>query len=242
LGGNKTPVVVYQNQQGQKEKEDMKTGEMRLRRRIRFPLVVALVLASVATALPGCSPPQPFTVNLATQPSLDGRSLVIAGTTDLPDGARLSYEVGHGDSWQKTSGTVACSNGRYRATQDLADWPAGTVTVIVTFYPGLSGQPEDLRKRCGDNGRYLTGPRVVEIGGAKVAQVSARVILAARPQPTAPTTGLTQPSGTTVYITKSGAKYHRAGCRYLAKSSIPISLQDAKARGYGPCSVCKPPA
>jgi len=44
-----------------------------------------------------------------------------------------------------------------------------------------------------------------------------------------------------VYITKTGSKYHRAGCRYLSKSSIPISLEDAKARGYTPCSVCGPP-
>jgi len=46
---------------------------------------------------------------------------------------------------------------------------------------------------------------------------------------------------TTVYITKSGSKYHRAGCRYLSKSMIPISLKDAKERGYTPCKVCKPP-
>lgn len=47
-------------------------------------------------------------------------------------------------------------------------------------------------------------------------------------------------TGITVYITRTGTKYHRAGCRYLSKSMIPISLEEAKAR-YGPCSVCKPP-
>jgi len=45
-------------------------------------------------------------------------------------------------------------------------------------------------------------------------------------------------STATVYITKSGQKYHKAGCRSLSKSSIPISLSDAKARGYQPCSIC----
>jgi len=45
----------------------------------------------------------------------------------------------------------------------------------------------------------------------------------------------------TVYITKTGEKYHRDGCQYLAKSKIAINLEDAKARGYGPCSKCKPP-
>lgn len=38
----------------------------------------------------------------------------------------------------------------------------------------------------------------------------------------------------TVYITRTGSKYHRGSCRYLKKSKIPISLKDAKAQGYGP--------
>jgi hypothetical protein len=45
----------------------------------------------------------------------------------------------------------------------------------------------------------------------------------------------------TVYITRTGKKYHRAGCRYLAKSMISVSLKEAKQRGFGPCSVCGPP-
>jgi hypothetical protein len=44
----------------------------------------------------------------------------------------------------------------------------------------------------------------------------------------------------TVYVTKTGTKYHASGCRYLSKSCISISLADAKADGYTPCSVCKP--
>lgn len=45
----------------------------------------------------------------------------------------------------------------------------------------------------------------------------------------------------TVYITKTGAKYHRDSCRHLSRSKIPVSLKEA-ATNYGPCSVCKPPA
>lgn len=44
----------------------------------------------------------------------------------------------------------------------------------------------------------------------------------------------------TVYITKSGEKYHRESCQYLRKSKIATTLADAKVRGYIPCSVCKP--
>ena len=51
---------------------------------------------------------------------------------------------------------------------------------------------------------------------------------------------ITDTQSVTVYITRTGSKYHRNACRYLRKSKIPISLKDAKQH-YGPCSVCKPP-
>lgn len=44
-----------------------------------------------------------------------------------------------------------------------------------------------------------------------------------------------------VYITRTGHKYHRAGCRYLRQSKIAISLNNAINAGYTPCSVCRPP-
>ena len=45
---------------------------------------------------------------------------------------------------------------------------------------------------------------------------------------------------TIVHITKTGEKYHNAGCSYL-KSDIPISLSNAASQGYTPCSRCNPP-
>lgn len=44
----------------------------------------------------------------------------------------------------------------------------------------------------------------------------------------------------TVYITKTGEKYHRDGCRYLKKNQIAIDKNAAVAQGYTPCSVCNP--
>jgi hypothetical protein len=44
----------------------------------------------------------------------------------------------------------------------------------------------------------------------------------------------------TVYVTRTGTKYHRDGCSALSKSRIPISLAEATSR-YSPCSRCGPP-
>jgi methylphosphotriester-DNA--protein-cysteine methyltransferase len=46
---------------------------------------------------------------------------------------------------------------------------------------------------------------------------------------------------TTVYITKTGEKYHAEHCASVRKSKIAIRLDQAVSRGYEPCKRCKPP-
>lgn len=57
-----------------------------------------------------------------------------------------------------------------------------------------------------------------------------------RPVPTASSSR--QDQGT-VYITNTGSKYHRDGCRYL-KSRIPMQRAKAIGAGYEACKVCRP--
>ena len=49
-----------------------------------------------------------------------------------------------------------------------------------------------------------------------------------------------KPQSVTVYVTKTGKKYHLGSCSSLRRSKIPMSLVDAKRR-YSPCSRCNPP-
>jgi hypothetical protein len=44
----------------------------------------------------------------------------------------------------------------------------------------------------------------------------------------------------TVYITRTGERFHRDSCRHLAKSKIAIKRKDAISQGYTPCKICKP--
>lgn len=71
-------------------------------------------------------------------------------------------------------------------------------------------------------------------------------------EPTVPERGISQPfreeskpeaaaDDVVVYITRTGQKYHRDGCRHLSKSKIPIKRSEARKRGYTACSVCIPP-
>lgn len=43
----------------------------------------------------------------------------------------------------------------------------------------------------------------------------------------------------TVYVTRTGTKYHKRTCRYL-KSVIPMTLTEAIDKGYDGCSFCYP--
>jgi endonuclease G, mitochondrial len=56
-----------------------------------------------------------------------------------------------------------------------------------------------------------------------------------------PVVPISQDEGeTVVYITRTGKKYHKEGCRFLSKSKISISLNEAKEKGLQPCKMCKP--
>lgn len=96
------------------------------------------------------------------------------------------------------------------------------VTRLESRINQLERLVEDLTRRTGAQGE-ATLPRT---------QVSPRNT----PTPAPPG----QPSAATVYVTRSGTKYHREGCRSLSRSMIPIPLEQAR-RTYAPCAVCRPP-
>ena len=49
------------------------------------------------------------------------------------------------------------------------------------------------------------------------------------------------PAKLTVYVTKTGQKYHREGCSSLRRSKIAVSFKEAVERGLGACKICTPP-
>lgn len=93
------------------------------------------------------------------------------------------------------------------------------------------GPPWDFRR-----GKRPAAGEEGEAGGAADGETpaSSRGAAAGRPAVEA------EPVGEEVYVTRTGAKYHRPGCQYLRRSRIPISLKEAR-QSYGPCSVCRPP-
>jgi hypothetical protein len=58
-----------------------------------------------------------------------------------------------------------------------------------------------------------------------------------RPSKAEPRTG-TDDENRTVYVTRTGKKYHGTNCCYLSRGRTPISLKEARKQGYTPCSRC----
>lgn len=72
-------------------------------------------------------------------------------------------------------------------------------------------------------------------------QTQATTVETEEPEETTQKPTETEKKEVTVYITDSGEKYHKDGCSSLSKSKHPISLDEAKSRGYEPCKKCHPP-
>jgi hypothetical protein len=185
----------------------------------------------------------PFPVELAAAAVIQDGAARIAGITNLPDGAIVGWTFQGASS--QASGTATCSGGAFAVERSVTTWKPGEVVVTVVFDPSQSAQPSALRKACGDKGKRMTGPTVIQQGDKAVAKLTLTFVI---PEPPPPPPTQTTTSGTTispgsitVYITNTGTKYHLSGCRHLSASKIAISLADAKARGYTACGVCKPP-
>lgn len=96
----------------------------------------------------------------------------------------------------------------------------------------------DDGQKAGYNSGYSKG---FSEGKASVKTTASTASTASSPSSSSSgtsTPATSEPQSVTVYITNTGSKYHRSGCQYLRKSCIPISLDNAKSRGYTACSKC----
>ncbi len=117
------------------------------------------------------------TVVLAVDHRSRWRELRIEGTTDLPDGAVVSYHVAHAladelppSEWPAQNliadGTAVVQERRYWARLNTTYWPAGDVRVQVQF--PVAPQPAAVDGRYGEFGEHLTGDNVTTLGASKV--------------------------------------------------------------------------
>lgn len=129
------------------------------------------------------------TVDLTMDSRVEGGSIVVDGTTDLPDGALVDYEITHeafgtiddldDPTWDLfADGSVPVTAGTYTITTPVPDWPPGDVTVWVAFQVTLaSDQPAGVVERYGEMGKKLGGSNVTESAGLRRVELEQTVRL-----------------------------------------------------------------
>ena len=134
---------------------------------------------SVVSSLTPCTseekkpPSRASVVELTLLPQLDGSMLVVAGTTNLKDGALIRYEVQHEllgkhplKPWM-AEGTATVKAGRYSAKVPVSGWPRGKVTVWAGFDCVVTPpQPKWVTTQFGERGERMEGPTVSLSGKA----------------------------------------------------------------------------
>lgn len=117
---------------------------------------------------------------------------------------------------------------QYAKLQNDYDWLHGNNEENVNKLHTLSAQVDSLKAQL------ATGA----MSNGASGDTSGRVSSGSISQEKVSTPSDKTSNSRTVYITKTGDKYHAGGCRYLKKSKIAIDLSDAKAQGYTACAVC----
>jgi len=143
---------------------------------------------------------------------------------------RLEFEGSRKDKYDRTLAYVYLADGRLLNAELIRQ---GYAHAYTQFAFSKMEEFRALQRDAMEHRRGLWAPSV-----ERSAQSSSGPAAASPVKGGAAQAGST--SNETVYATKTGAKYHRAGCRFLARSQIPLSLREAAER-YGPCSVCNPP-
>ena len=139
-----------------------------------------------------------------------------------------------------TAGTPASSPSEPAVTQvqsSAAPSPSPSETAPSKIQPSVSPSPTSTAPEPSPS-TAVPAPEPSPSAAAPVSEPSHSTA----PVSEAPAAAaVEEPVEVIVYVTKTGEKYHSDGCQYLSRSRIPISLEDAKASGYTPCSKCHPP-
>jgi len=117
-------------------------------------------------------------VNITLSPTISGDAIMIAGTTDLKDGAILDWNLEHAQQKKDPmanlteDGHTTVKGGKYSTTVTVKRWPKGKITVWVAFFSFLKTQPEWARTQYGAQGENLEGSHVkLQSEGMKTIEI-----------------------------------------------------------------------
>jgi hypothetical protein len=117
-------------------------------------------------------------VALALAARREGDVVIVAGTTDLPDGALISFELRHErfgalpGATGFEDGATTVRSGRFSERVGIDGWPGGAIDVWAAFEPTSvhGAQPAPVLERYGRSGERLAGDNVARRGASRFAE------------------------------------------------------------------------
>ena len=103
----------------------------------------------------------PIDTRVAANARVDGSSVTVSGTTNLPDGAFIDYDVSNAEHGVPfVDGRAVVSNGQFSFVADASSLPAGKADVWLWFEVGPTTQPLPVVLTYGPGGERLAGDHV----------------------------------------------------------------------------------
>ena len=168
-------------------------------------------------------------IGVDTPETVDPRKLVEAFGREASDFTRrltagrvvrLEYDFERKDRYNRTLAYVYLADGTFVNAEIVRQ---GFGHAYTRFPFKFLDEFRALEREAREGGRGLWGGEGIPAAGARGTAVD-----------TASDDG-----EQIVYVTRTGDKYHRAGCRFLARSQIPVALKNVGS--HAPCGVCRPP-
>lgn len=124
------------------------------------PTVGAVALVMTVAGVTLSNDARGVTAVMSVDGSIEGTTLTVRGTTDLPDGSLVWVGAHHEDLWQIADGNEAITvDGSFATVLDLDRWPNGPISVNASFSL-RDDQPPEAIERFGADGEHLSGPGV----------------------------------------------------------------------------------
>lgn len=161
-------------------------------------------------------------------------SRVVSAVTELKKPSLTAKYVGKTKvklTWKKVNGASGYQIYKYNKNK-------GKYARVKTIKTGSTKNWTNKVAKTDSKAKYKIRA-YKKVDGKNIYSVYSKVASAALQVKKAKKTN-TSNSSSIVYITRTGAKFHRGSCRYLRESKIKISRSEAIAQGYEPCKVCRP--
>ena len=213
-------------------------------------IITALILIIALSGIVSPDKLEQITLNADTEQTYDINQKISIEATTTPSDYELSdFKCSGGKitSNNQNISFIATKDGSYKIWAEHDGIKSNNLTLKVEDKAAIAKQKakEEQERLAAEKAKKEAEEKAAQEAAEAQAKAEADAQAAAQAQAEAQQQAQAaaqaqQNNDPTVYITNTGGKYHRAGCRFLKQSQIEKHLSEVKGV-YGPCGVCNPP-